>query len=170
MPNYAFIDSQNLNLGVQAAGWQLDYAKFRHYLHEKYGVTHAYLFIGYRRGHQKLYTSLKRKGYRLVFKPTIVQPDGTIKGNVDAELVLHAMLTYDRYDQAVIVSGDGDFYCLANYLAKQGKLLRIMTPNERFSTLLRRFFPYIIRIDRQRAILEYKPQIKRSGPGGRSKP
>ena len=28
-PNYAFIDSQNLYLGVQSEGWVLDYAKIR---------------------------------------------------------------------------------------------------------------------------------------------
>lgn len=30
--NYAFIDSQNLNLGIQKLGWKLDYQKFRVYL------------------------------------------------------------------------------------------------------------------------------------------
>ncbi len=36
--NYAFIDSQNLHLGVQEQGWQLDYRRFRTYLQKKYGV------------------------------------------------------------------------------------------------------------------------------------
>jgi len=30
--NYAFIDSQNLNLGIQSLGWKLDFAKFHRYL------------------------------------------------------------------------------------------------------------------------------------------
>lgn len=42
--NYAFIDSQNLNLGIQKQGWKLNYKKFRVYLHEKYGVEKAYMF------------------------------------------------------------------------------------------------------------------------------
>ena len=29
--NYAFIDSQNLNLGIQSMGWKLDWKKFRVY-------------------------------------------------------------------------------------------------------------------------------------------
>lgn len=169
MTVFAFIDSQNLNLGVQSVGWKLDYAKFRQYLRQKYGVSQAYMFIGYRTGNEALYTSLQRKGYILIFKPTMEYADGTVKGNVDAELVLHAMLTYNYYDKAIIVSGDGDFYCLIEYLVKQQKLLIIMAPNRRFSGLLRRFFPYIVRIDRQRQRLEFR-QNKRSGPGGRSKP
>jgi len=43
--NYAFIDSQNLNLGIKSLGWKLDFVKFRRYLREKYGVVTAYLFI-----------------------------------------------------------------------------------------------------------------------------
>jgi hypothetical protein len=45
--NYAFIDSNNLNLGIQKLGWKLDYRRFRIYLAEKYGVSRAYVFIGF---------------------------------------------------------------------------------------------------------------------------
>ena len=30
--NYAFIDSQNLNLSIRALGWKLDFRRFRIYL------------------------------------------------------------------------------------------------------------------------------------------
>ena len=43
---YAFIDSQNLNLGIRSQGWELDFKKFRLYLKNKYHVEKAYLFIG----------------------------------------------------------------------------------------------------------------------------
>ncbi len=33
--NYAFIDGQNLNLGIKRLGWALDFKKFRVYLREK---------------------------------------------------------------------------------------------------------------------------------------
>jgi hypothetical protein len=44
LKNYAFIDSQNLNLGVKDQGWQLDFQRFRVFLKEKFGVAKAYLF------------------------------------------------------------------------------------------------------------------------------
>jgi len=47
MKTYAFIDSQNLNLGVRSLGWKLDWRKFRQYLRNKYNVTDTFLFIGY---------------------------------------------------------------------------------------------------------------------------
>jgi hypothetical protein len=45
--NYAFIDSQNLNLSIQEQGWKLDFGRFRTYLKDQYGVEKAFLFIGY---------------------------------------------------------------------------------------------------------------------------
>ena len=68
---YAFIDSQNLNLGVRSQGWKLDFKKFRLYLKNKYRVEKAYLFIGMIPGNEQLYTNLADSGYQLVFKPTI---------------------------------------------------------------------------------------------------
>ena len=90
--NYAFIDSQNLNLGIRRLGWSLDYRKLRVYLKEKYRVGVAYLFIGYMPQNQHLYTRLQECGYVLVFKPVLEKRDGTVKGNVDAELVLQSMI------------------------------------------------------------------------------
>lgn len=116
---YAFIDSQNLNLGVKSLGWKIDWRKFRQYLRNKYHVTEAYVFIGYKPGNETLYTSMQQMGYIVILKPTMELPDGTVKGNVDAELVLHTMLQYENYDKAVIVSGDGDFFCLVEYLEKK---------------------------------------------------
>ena len=114
--NFAFIDSQNLNLGIQSQGWKLDWRKFRQYLRDKYQISKAYLFIGYVDGNSPLYTYLQTVGYILIFKPTLELPDGKVKGNVDAELVLHTMIEYPNYTKAMIVSGDGDFYCLVEYL------------------------------------------------------
>jgi uncharacterized LabA/DUF88 family protein len=138
--NYAFIDSQNLNLSIRNQGWLLDFAKFRTYIRDRFNVVEAYLFIGYVYTNQSLYTYLQTVGYIIIFKPTLILPDETYKGNVDAELVLHSMIEYKNYDKAVIVSGDGDFHCLVEYLIDQNKLARLIVPNKyRFSSLLRRF-------------------------------
>jgi uncharacterized LabA/DUF88 family protein len=168
--NYAFIDSQNLNLGVRSMSWKLDYKKFRLYLKNKYNVQKAYLFIGQLAGNEALYLSLQEAGYILIFKPTIETKEGIVKGNVDAELVLHAAaVQYANYDRAVIASGDGDFTCLVEFLDVQEKLLTIMAPNKHFSSLLRRFNHYIVRVDLLKTALEFKPN-KKTEISGRSKP
>jgi uncharacterized LabA/DUF88 family protein len=137
--NFAFIDGQNLNLGIQRLGWKLDLKRFRIYLKEKYGISKAYYFIGYLPENQNLYKSLQEFGYVLIFKPTMKTPDGKIKGNCDAELVLQAMIDFPHYEKAVIVTSDGDFSCLVEYFYRQNKLEVILSPGrEHCSSLLRK--------------------------------
>jgi uncharacterized LabA/DUF88 family protein len=137
--NFAFIDSQNLNLGIKELGWKLDFTKFRRYLEEKYSVTKAYIFIGYVPGNEPLYTNLQSMGYICIFKPTLELKDGRVKGNVDAELVLHTMIQISNFDKAIIVSGDGDFYCLVEYLMEKEKLEMLLVPDEtKYSALLKK--------------------------------
>ena len=97
--NYDFIDSQNVNLGIQHLGWKLNFARFRRYLREKYNTRVAYLFIGYIPQTQKLYSELQKAGYVLMFKPTLPDGDGNIKGNIDADMVLQTMIDYGKYDK-----------------------------------------------------------------------
>lgn len=170
--NYAFIDSQNLNLGIRSLGWNLDYKKFRLYLKNKYNVIEAYLFIGKTDGNQDLYTNLQQAGYTLIFKPTVAYYENgkkTMKGNVDAELVLYAAAKlYTNYDKAVIVSGDGDFYCLAEYLEEKTKLLRIITPNRRYSKLLSSYRHYVTSLEPLQSKLEYRKNKKPARAVGRN--
>ncbi len=156
--NFAFIDSQNLNLAIRAIGWRLDFGRFRVYLREKYGVSKAYLFVGFVEEHRDMYTKLQEQGYVLVFKPTLRYKDGKVKGNCDAELVLQAMIDYDEYDKAVVVTGDGDFHCLVNYLSKKDKLEKLLVPNQgKYSALLKRFpSQYLAFVSDLQARLEYR--------------
>lgn len=169
--NYAFIDSQNLNLGVKSSGWSIDYRKLRLYLKNKHNITQAFIFIGLITNNQKLYTALQRAGFILIFKPTIryyVNGKETVKGNVDAELVLHAAaVEYNNYDKAIIISSDGDFACLIDYLEKNNKLLHLLTPNHKYSKLLKPFSKYIIRLDQIKKSIQYK---KKTSISIRSKP
>jgi uncharacterized LabA/DUF88 family protein len=106
-----------------------------------------------------LYTSLQEAGFICVFKPTLKYLDGKTKGNCDAELVLQSMIEYSNYQKALIVTGDGDFYCLAKYLLEKDKLLSILIPNRlKFSALLkfRVFRPYLRYMNDLKNLLAYK--------------
>ncbi len=155
--NYAFIDSQNVNLSIRNQGWKLDFARFRTYLSDKYSVSQAFLFIGYVSEYQALYAELQKEGYILIFKPTLRLPGVATKGNVDAELVLHAMIEFRNYNKALIVTGDGDFYCLVEYLLKHDKLLHLMVPDSRkYSSLYRKLRPYLVYMNGLKGKLERK--------------
>ena len=164
---YAFIDSQNLNVSVQNYGWKMNWRKFREFLTTKYGVTTAFMFIGYVPEHEDLYEKMHEAGYAVVLKQTYdmtrPQPEQDkkpgeerkIKGNVDADLVLWAMKEMKNYDKAIIVSGDGDFHSLVEYLISQNKLLKLLTPTGHYSNLFRPFEKYIDRVDDHRRELAY---------------
>jgi uncharacterized LabA/DUF88 family protein len=128
------------------------------------------MFIGLVANNQKLYTQLQAAGFILVFKPTVRYFENgkeTVKGNVDAELVLHAAaIEYANYNKAIIVSGDGDFACLMQFLEENSKLLHVFTPNSKYSKLLRPYSKYIVELSQLKSSLEYQ----KTGIGGRSKP
>ena len=156
MSNFAFIDSQNLNLAIRDQNWILDYKKLRIYLKDEFNIEKAYIFIGFIKSNQKLYDHLTKSGYELIFKPTI-EEKGKTKGNCDAKLVLQAMIEYENYSKALIISGDGDFYCLIKYLKSQNKLLKLGVPNrKRYSSLLRKFAEDFCWIGDLRKKIEYQ--------------
>jgi len=134
--NYAFIDGQNLHLGVKDLGWRLDYRRFLIYLRDKYCVSKTYLFIGLVPENQKLYKFLQECGYVLIFKPLLIPKDGKPKGNVDADLVLNAMIEYPNYDKAIIVTSDGDFYSLVEYLYSKNKLRIVLASHKKKCSIL----------------------------------
>lgn len=162
--NYAFIDSQNLNLSIRELGWKLDFTSFRRYLKDKYKVNKAFLFIGYVEGNENLYKSFQEAGFVCIFKPTLRYKDGTTKGNCDAELVLHATIEYPNYNKAIIVTGDGDFHCLVKYLVENKKLKAVLIPNQKkFSALLKFkiFRPYLKYMNNLENKLAYKKEKAR---------
>ncbi len=153
----------------------MDWRKFRKYLAEKYNVTHAFMFIGYMAENESLYEHMHELGYLIALKSTLdvtAPPDveggppkspedkPVVKGNIDADLVLYTMKEFPNYDKAIIVSGDGDFLSLVEYLDEQGKLLHIMTPNWQYSSLLKQFDDKIIRIDQHKHELAYHDRRK----------
>ena len=167
--NYAFIDSQNLNVSVQKYGWKMDWKKFRVWLRNHYQVEKAYMFIGYVPEYEDIYEKMHQAGYAVVLKPTFdmsrpqpeekTHPNGEekkVKGNVDADMVLWAMKELPNYRQAVIVSGDGDFFGLVEYLDQQDRLNKILTPTGQYSSLYRQYEKYIDRLDNHRRELAYR--------------
>lgn len=173
--NYAFIDSQNLNLGIQSLGWKMDWRKFRKFLETRYQVSKAFMFIGYVPENEAMYTQLFESGYLIVLKPTVEvhhhdepaaeghdQPEKKpqIKGNIDTELVLYALKDINDYHKAVIVSGDGDFYSLVEYLIDRQKLQAVLAPNQRYSSLLKQFSDHVQTLDGLKRELSYRPARK----------
>ncbi|MFA7308709.1 MAG: NYN domain-containing protein [Patescibacteria group bacterium] len=140
--NYAFIDGQNLYMGTAKIDppWNIDLARFRVYLEKKYGVTQAYYYLGYvQEQYQDLYEEIQLAGFILVFRQHNAAMLGTKKGNVDSDIIFNIMVRiYRREDfgKIVLVSGDGDYKMLIDFLVEEERLEKILFPNRRFRSSL----------------------------------
>lgn len=169
--NFVYIDGANLYRGINSFGWNLDYARFRVWLSDKYKVSRAYIFIGLIPKYKDLYTYLQEAGFTLVFKEVVYDGDGRPKGNCDADLVLQAARdTYEnKFDRAIIVSSDGDYASLVKFLKERGKLKIILSPHIKdfCSILLKRTNAPIAYLNDQRSILQAQ---KEKAPDGDNPP
>ena len=154
--NIAYIDGANLYKGIFSLGWRLDYRRFRIWMEEKYNVQKVYLFIGFVSKYKELYTYLQESGFTLVFKETIKDCDGEVKGNCDADLVLKVVRdVYEKQNdfQIVLVSGDGDYASLVKFLQEKNKIRVVLSPNNKCSVLIKRTNVKITYLDTQEKIL-----------------
>lgn len=162
LKNHAYIDANNLYKGINTLGWKIDLKRFRKFLEDRHGVKKSYMFIGFVAANAGLYRDLQNWGYTVVFKPTVPGYKGKIKGNCDGELILQVMADLmpdatDPCEKIVIVTGDGDFACLVNYLEPREKLKILLSPIEaKCSILLKKATPNITYIEQMRNKLEYK--------------
>lgn len=134
-----YIDGNNLYRAAKQLGFKIEYKKFRGWLRQKYNPTNVYIFIGLVPNRIAFYEYLQECGFILVFKQTI-SVEGTIKGNCDAELVLKAVSDFytKAFTSCILVTGDGDFGCLVEFLQHNDAINRIVAPAEdRCSILLK---------------------------------
>jgi len=162
--NIAFIDGQNLHLGTKESGWAVDHKKFRTYLQDKYHISEAYYFLGFiSEGHQDLYDSLQKAGFILSFREHSSALRGNKKGNADCDIVFGIMkklVENEPFDKIFIVSGDGDYRKLVDYLIKKDKFAKMLFPNIKFASSLYKplggeFFDFLEKRD-VRTKIEYK--------------
>jgi uncharacterized protein (TIGR00288 family) len=69
---------------------------------------------------------LKDAGYKMHLKPIRKVAKDVIKGNLDVELTVDAIRLKRAYDVLVLISGDGDFTYLLQYVEKTGKQTMVL--------------------------------------------
>jgi len=134
-----YIDGNNLYRSAKELGFEIDYKKFRGWLRQKYNPEFVYLFIGLVPQRAKFYEHLQKCGYILVFKQTISVGE-KIKGNCDAELVLKAVSDFytKSFNSCILITGDGDFGCLVEFLQEHTSMHCILSPDENKCSFLLR--------------------------------
>lgn len=142
--NIAYIDGQNLHLGTtkRDPSWEVDLARFRVFLEERYGVKKAYYYLGYVQDgdtYQRLYEEVQAAGFMLVFREHNSSMKGTKKGNVDADIIFSVMKRVymkEDFNKVILVSGDGDYKQLVDLLIEEGKFEKILFPKQRYASSL----------------------------------
>jgi len=162
--NIAFVDGQNLYMSATTADkpWRIDLARFRVYLRQKYKVGKAYYFLGFtREEHQELYNKIQEAGFILQFKEHSPAMLGKKKGNVDTDIVFAVMKKLYRnetFDKIVLVSGDGDYKMLVDFLIEENRFEKILFPDQKRASSLYK------KIDlKYRADLNTEPMRKKIG-------
>ena len=141
--NIAFIDGQNLHMGTAKSStlpWKINLARFRVYLDRKYKVSTAYYFLGFvKEESQSLYEEIQKAGFILVFREHNPAMLGKKKGNVDSDIIFHIMKKLylkEDFEDIVLVSGDGDYKLLVDFLISENRFEKILFPNKRFASSL----------------------------------
>jgi len=140
--NIAFVDGQNLYMSTTTAEkpWHIDLARFRIYLKQKYKVGKAYYFLGFtQEEYQDLYDEIQEAGFILQFREHNPAMLGKKKGNVDTDIVFAVMKKLYRkeiFDKIVLVSGDGDYKMLVDFLIEENRFEKILFPDQNRSSSL----------------------------------
>ena len=129
-----FVDGSNFYYTQKKLGWEVDSERLLDYCKEYGEVVEAVYYTGAsNEGNQrKFHDWLAYNGYSLVTKPlkTIYdQATGqtTQRANLDIEIVLDMFNMIDRYDMAILVSGDGDFERALQQLKSRGKEVKVIS-------------------------------------------
>ena len=164
MNNISYIDGQNLIYGTTHISnpWSIDLVRFRVYLRDKYDVSEAYYFIGsYDPRHQDLYNTIQKAGFILIFREHSELSSGRKKGNVDTDIVfmiMKSLVEKEEFGKIVLVSGDGDYWRVVDYLIKKEKFLKLLAPNKKGMSSLYKRIP-----DNFRSFLDQPEIVKKIG-------
>jgi uncharacterized LabA/DUF88 family protein len=89
--------------------------------------------------HTDLYSELQKAGFIVIFKEHNQYAITKKKGNVDTDIVFEAMkqvIENSSLDKVVLVSGDGDYKKMVDYLITKNKFQKILLPNRKFASSL----------------------------------
>lgn len=164
---YCFIDASNIIYGAKDEGWLIDQKKLFKYLKTKFNVSKAFFYFGKdskNLAQGKFLRVLEQFGYTLRVKE-IKRYYKKTKANCDVDLTMDMLILSEEYSRAIVLSGDGDFLPLFEYLSTKGhKKITIIAFSKKTSKDIKRFAKTnFIALENQKYLIERKPK-KWGGP------
>ena len=103
-------------------------------------MDEAYYFLGFvSEEEQDLYDSIQKAGFILSFREHSSALKGKKKGNVDCDIVFSIMkklVDKEDFKKVLLVSGDGDYKKVVDFLIKKDKFKKILFPNKEYASSL----------------------------------
>jgi len=135
-----FIEGSNIYFAQKKMGEWLDWVKVKRFLEINYEVVEIRYYAGVRKRDPKMrkfLRKLERIGFRVVTKPVkkIIDETGREleKANFDVEITGDILTLMDKFDIAVLFSGDSDFEYLVKILHKNDKKLFVYSSKKTLS-------------------------------------
>ena len=132
-----FLDGANCFYAQKKMEWTIDQEKLLSYCKEYGEIVEANYYVGEKKNDPenkqgKFFNKLAYIGYSLVTKPVKTIHDYETgkqmqKANLDVEIVLDMFNMIDRYDMAILISGDGDFERALQLLKSRGKEIKVIS-------------------------------------------
>ncbi len=176
MKNVVFVDGQNVFVSTRKDNWKISFSRFFVYLKMKYNVDRAYYFLGSKRSDDtsaKLYSKIEKAGFTLIFRMHDDLSLSEKKGNVDTDIVFEMLKTYidsKDYNQMILVSGDGDYFKVVEYLISKGKFLKVLFPSSKsnsslYKRLSSKFYSFLTEPDVMKKIRVLEAQNEKANLG-----
>ncbi|MDZ4299873.1 MAG: NYN domain-containing protein [Candidatus Sungbacteria bacterium] len=133
---YVFIDAENVFYSQRTLGWRVSYEKLMQYFKKECGKdTKCFIYKGVdesNAGQRKFLDMLSIAGYIVRTKTVKIIKDeksGTEewKGNLDMELAFEMDDMKEKYDTAILLSGDSDFSVPIDRIKKAGKRIIVVS-------------------------------------------
>lgn len=138
-----FIDYHNFEGSLRNEGLRVDLLSLREYLTGGRPLLESFAFIGFNPNdaHEdgRLHRFLKLNGFLVKAKLAKVRPDGSLKCDLDVEMVLGVVdfVTHARPDTVLLVTGDRDFVPLVQWLRTRGVRVEVASTPSSISQDLR---------------------------------
>jgi uncharacterized LabA/DUF88 family protein len=136
---YVFIDAANTFYAQRTLGWKIAYAKLMGYFRKECGEdVKCFIYLAYdenKQSERKFLDMLDINGYILrtkaIKKIRISAHRDKHKGNLDMELAFEMVELSDKYETAILVSGDSDFAVPIDRIKKKGKRIIVISTRGR---------------------------------------
>jgi uncharacterized LabA/DUF88 family protein len=117
-----FIDAANLYHAASVAKLRIDFVQIAKWFKQKSNLVALNFYTAFDPEDDRqldFFKKLELAGYSIIKKP-LKRNDNLIKGNMDIELAVDAIMQAKDYEILILLSGDGDFFYLVDTLEGLG--------------------------------------------------